>query len=119
MKTAFLLCVAFLLFAGFLESADVGNYAIPLEVMVNGKTIPAATYTIRVESNSIQLVKENEILATEPAIVLPAAGSDETTISVVKTKKQDYVRIRTRFDRTWYIVYLPATQHATVSTQHS
>jgi hypothetical protein len=118
MKAALLLCVVSFSFCAFLESADIGNFPIPVDITVNGKQVPAAKYAIRIESNAIELVKGDEVIANEPAIILPAAGPDETTITVMKSKKQDYVRIRVRFDKTWYIVYLPATQHPVVSTQH-
>ena len=122
MKIAFLLCVISIFVVAFVESADIGNQAIPLDVTIGGKTVPAGTYAIRLQNGeppAVEFLKDNEVVASETPIVLPAGGEDEVTITVVKSKKHDYVRIRIRNDSTWYIVYLPATQHAALGTQHS
>ena len=119
MKIRFLPCFLFCLLVSFAEAADIGNYTIPLDVTIHGKVVPAAAYTIRVESDSVQIVKGGEVIASETAILLPSAGDNETTITVVETKKQSYVRIRIRHDSSWYIVYLPVTKQTALSTQNS
>jgi len=116
------MCVLSLVFAVPGESsAIIGTCALPEDVLVNGKTVLAGTYAIQIQYDSgfLQLLKGDEVLASERAIVLPARGEDEITTTIVKTAKREYVRIRVRNDNTWFIVYLPSLQHSAISTQRS
>jgi hypothetical protein len=123
MKSLFLIYVLSLWLAPFVEGADtIGNCTIPEEVLVDGKTFPASTYAVVIEDQAtgvLQLLKGNEIMASEPAIVLPAQGPDEITAIVVKTAKHEYVRIRVRHDDSWYVVYLPVVRRPEPGAEHS
>ena len=113
---------ALLVFVLFLSvrldaAQEIGSYKIPEDVRVDSKVVSAGIYEIRIEHESdsafIELITAGNVVAKEPAIVLPARGTGTTTVTSVKAGKRDFVRIRVRGEANWYIAYLAVEKPST------
>src|SRR4026208_82558 len=121
----FLFCTAAIfVFLSFTFAEETVHYKIPVDVVINQKAIPAGNYSIRVDSNTLQIAKGETVLGSQKAIVLPARGEGKTSVTEIKAGKHSYVRIRFREEDRWFIVYLkvpkplPDTQHSELSSQN-
>jgi len=113
--------------SGVWAAEEIDSYVIPSDVQIGEKIIPAGKYILRIDNNSdgafVEILKGESEVGREKAIVLPARGSGQTTVTLIKAGKKDLVRFRIRKSDNWYILYLgipqsKATQDSALSTQH-
>lgn len=100
-----------LLAAGNLTSAiEVGKIKIPVDGLFGGRPVPSGLYTLEIDETAdkpyLRLIRNEQMIAADIAIVLPARGSGKTSVAITRVGKKELIRIRARHGSQWYFAYL-------------
>jgi hypothetical protein len=104
-----------LLVACSISSAiEVGKIKIPADATFGGRAVQAGLYTLEIDDTAdkpyLRLLRNEQMIAAEVAIVLPARGPGKTSVSITKVGKKELIRIRARHGDHWYFAYLETTR---------
>jgi hypothetical protein len=100
----------FICLASTLVAADLGTITIPRDGVLGGRPVQAGVYKIEIDETAeqpyLRLIKNEKMVATDLAILLPARGPGKTSVQVVKIAEKEFIRIRARYGDRWYFAYL-------------
>ena len=104
-----LICIAFCV-----SAAELGTITIPKNGMLGGRAVPSGIYKLEIDETAdqpyLRLIKNQKIVATDLAIVLPARGSGKTSVQLTKVAGKELIRIRARHGENWYFAYLETSR---------
>ena len=72
--------------------------------------MPAGIYRVEIDKSAeqpyLRLIKNQNIVAVDLAIVLPARGKGTTSAQITKVAGKEFIRIRVRSGDKWYLAYM-------------
>jgi hypothetical protein len=96
------------------RSGSVGTVRLPQQVMVDGATLPAGTYELRLSGGgdppTIEFVQKGQVRASTLAIVPPENAKFPAGTHAQRVRNDDdpYVRVTISRGGQHYLAYLPA-----------
>ena len=98
-------CIAFCV-----SAAELGTITIPKDGTLGGRIVQSGVYKLEIDETAdqpyLRLIRNQKIVATDVAIVLPARGSGKTSVHLTKVAGKELIRIRARHGEKWYFAYL-------------
>jgi hypothetical protein len=95
------------------RGGSLGTVRLPQQVMVDGATLPAGTYQLRLsgggDTPTIEFLQKGQVRASTLAIVPPETGKLPAGTHAQRAKDDDpYVRVTINQGGRHYLAYLPA-----------